>query len=116
MELQEIKKKLVKAINKLSKEAGKVAMVIPFSMLYFNQRVYATAGAQATVMAPINTLKTFVLGVIGAAGIILLAFGIFEFASSIQSQDSSQQTAGVKKIIGGILMASVTVIISMLGF
>lgn len=50
----------------------------------------------------------------GAAGEIVLAWGVFEFASAYQSRDTAQQTDSLKKVVAGILMCLATTIINLL--
>lgn len=70
--------------------------------------------ATAVVTGKINALNELVLGIITAAGVIVLAWGIFEFASAYQSHDTAQQTASLKKVISGIIMVFASQIIDML--
>ena len=55
-----------------------------------------------------------ILGIITAAGVIVLAWGIFEFASAYQSRDTAQQTDSLKKVVSGIIMVAAPTIINLL--
>ena len=57
---------------------------------------------------------TIVTTIITAAGAIVLAWGVFEFASAYQSRDTAQQTDSLKKIVAGILMCLALTIINLL--
>jgi uncharacterized membrane-anchored protein len=83
------------------------AMVLLTSL---NQRVHASNA----IITKVNTVYTLVIGIIGAAGGITLAWGIFEFASSYQSHDSSTQTQALKKVISGILMCAASALVNLL--
>ncbi len=72
------------------------------------------ASAAEAVTSKINNLYTLVLGIITAAGVIVLAWGIFEFASAYQSRDTAQQTDSLKKVVSGIIMVAAPTIIGML--
>lgn len=72
--------------------------------------VYATE----VVTSKINALNEIVLSIVTAAGVIVLAWGIFEFATAYQSHDTSQQTMSLKKVISGILMVGAPTIINLL--
>ena len=70
--------------------------------------------AADVVTSKINNLYTLVLGIITAAGVIVLAWGIFEFASAYQSRDTAQQTDSLKKVVSGIIMVAAPTIIGLL--
>ncbi|WP_373216225.1 hypothetical protein [Ruminococcus sp. 5_1_39BFAA] len=72
------------------------------------------AGAAEVVTSKINALNEIVLNIVTAAGVIVLAWGIFEFATAYQSHDTSQQTMSLKKVISGILMVGAPTIINLL--
>ena len=70
--------------------------------------------AAQEVTQKINALNEIVLSIVTAAGVIVLAWGIFEFASAYQSHDTAQQTMSLKKVISGILMVGAQTIINLL--
>ena len=72
----------------------------------------AFATSTSTITNKITKLYNLVLGIIKAAGAIVLAWGVFEFAAGYQSHDSSQQTQSLKKVISGILMCGASTVIS----
>ena len=88
----------------LSLSALTAVMVISFT---------APAFASAAITGKINNLYNLVLGIIKAAGAIVLAWGVFEFAAGYQSHDSAQQTQSLKKVISGILMCGASTVISL---
>ena len=73
-----------------------------------------TASATAVVTQKLGSLNDLVLGIVTAAGVIVLAWGIFEFATAYQSHDTSQQTMSLKKVVSGIIMVTAPQIISLL--
>lgn len=79
-------------------------------LLLFPMNVFATD----VVVGQINVLKDLVLGIITAIGSIVLAWGIFEFAFSYQSHDTSQQTAALKKVVSGLIMVAAGLIVGSL--
>lgn len=85
-----------------------ILSIMIFSMLPVP--VYATE----VVTSKINALNEIVLSIVTAAGVIVLAWGIFEFATAYQSHDTSQQTMSLKKVISGILMVGAPTIINLL--
>ena len=72
------------------------------------------AFAAAQVQGKINNLYSIVTTIIPAAGAIVLAWGVFEFASAYQSRDTAQQTDSLKKVVAGILMCLAPTIINLL--
>ena len=76
--------------------------------------VYA-AGTEA-VTKPLDNLKTLVIAVIGAVGVIILAKNVMEFAQAYQQQDSSTMNSALKGIVAGVMMAGISTVLSFLGF
>ncbi len=78
----------------------------------------ATAFASGTnaVTQPLNNLKTLVIAVIGAVGVIILAKNVMEFAQAYQQQDSSTMNSALKGIVAGVMMAGISTVLSFLGF
>ena len=74
----------------------------------------STASATAVVTQKLGSLNELVLGIVTAAGVIVLAWGIFEFATAYQSHDTSQQTMSLKKVVSGIIMVAAPQIIALL--
>ena len=91
---------------------GTVKMVLPALALVI--LTAQEAGATSAITGKIDNLYALVLGIIKAAGAIVLAWGVFEFAAGYQSHDSSQQTQSLKKVISGILMCMAGTIINMI--
>ena len=57
------------------------------------------ASGVSEVLNPINNLKTLVLAIIGAVGVIILAKNVMEFAQAYQQQDSSSMNSALKGIV-----------------
>ena len=76
--------------------------------------LYASAAATEAVTQKLGSLNELVLGIVTAAGVIVLAWGIFEFATAYQSHDTSQQTMSLKKVVSGIIMVTAPQIIALL--
>lgn len=77
--------------------------------------VYA-AGDTSAVTKPLDNLKTLIIAVIGAVGIIILAKNIMEFAQAYQQQDSSTMNSALKGIVAGVMMAGISSVLTFLGF
>ena len=104
-----MKKKLV---------AGAAGAVMAVNMLPI--QVFAATGGTAAdtsaITAPLDSLKTLVIAVIGAVGVIILAKNVMEFAQAYQQQDSSTMNSALKGIVAGIMMAGISTVLTFLGF
>ncbi len=74
------------------------------------------ASGVSEVLSPINNLKTLVLSIIGAVGVIVLAKNVMEFAQAYQQQDSSSMNSALKGIVAGLIMAAISAVMTFLGF
>lgn len=101
--IKSVKQKVLKTVAVVM--AASSAMVI---------RVYAADTSAIT--APLDNLKTLVMAVIGAVGVIILAKNVMEFAQAYQQQDSSTMNAALKGIVAGIMMAGISTVLTFLGF
>lgn len=91
-------------------KAARAALAGLICLYYASCPVYATNA----VIKKVNNIYTLVVGIIGAAGGIVLAWGVFEFAAAYQSHDSSTQTQALKKVVSGIIMCAASTIIGLL--
>lgn len=78
---------------------------------FVSQSVYAAE----SVTAPLNNLKTLVLSIIAAVGVIILAKNTMEFAQAYQQQDSSTMNSAIKGIVAGLIMAAISSVLAFLG-
>ncbi|WP_408605724.1 hypothetical protein [Anaerobium acetethylicum] len=76
----------------------------------------SAASGTSVVTQPLDNLKTLVISVIGAVGVIILAKNVMEFAQAYQQQDSSTMNSALKGIVAGIMMAGISTVLSFLGF
>ena len=104
--------------SKVKDVVGKVVMpalaATAFSVNTMTATVFA-AGTDA-VTKPLDNLKTLVIAVIGAVGVIILAKNVMEFAQAYQQQDSSTMNSALKGIVAGSMMAGISTVLSFLGF
>ena len=73
------------------------------------------AVSAATVTQPLMNLKTLVISIIGAVGVIILAKNVMEFAQAYQQQDSSSMNSAIKGIVAGLIMAAISSVLTFLG-
>lgn len=106
---KEMKKKIV---------AGVAGTVMAVNMLPV--QVFAASGgtttSTSTITQPLDNLKTLVIAVIGAVGVIILAKNVMEFAQAYQQQDSSTMNSALKGIVAGVMMAGISTVLTFLGF
>ena len=67
--------------------AGYMAAVMPMTVF--------AANTQA-ITQPLENLKTLMIAIIGAVGVIILAKNVMEFAQAYQNQDSSTMNSALK--------------------
>lgn len=77
--------------------------------------VLASGGTNA-ITQPLDNLKTLVIAIIGAVGVIILAKNVMEFAQAYQQQDSSTMNSALKGIVAGVMMAGISTVLTFLGF
>lgn len=104
-----ITKKFVMAVF----AAGFVSTGNLVSMVYAAPK--GNAGTSA-VTQPLDNLKTLIIAVIGAVGVIILAKNVMEFAQAYQQQDSSTMNSALKGIVAGVMMAGISSVLTFLGF
>ena len=94
-----------------------IAAIVAFAMLFsINTTAFAAATGTSAVTQPLENLKTLVIAVIGAVGVIILAKNVMEFAQAYQQQDSSTMNSALKGIVAGVMMAGISTVLTFLGF
>lgn len=78
--------------------------------------VQVFAADTSSVTQPLDNLKTLVIAIIGAVGVIILAKNVMEFAQAYQQQDSSTMNSALKGIVAGVMMAGISSVLTILGF
>lgn len=78
--------------------------------------VFAAGTGTQAITQPLDNLKTLVIAIIGAVGVIILAKNVMEFAQAYQQQDSSTMNSALKGIVAGIMMAGISTVLTFLGF
>ena len=74
------------------------------------------AAGTEVVTQPLDNLKTLVIAVIGAVGLIILAKNIMEFAQAYQNQDSSSMIAALILAMLASRLEMISPVLSFLGF
>ena len=73
-------------------------------------------GDTSAITKPLDNLKTLVIAVIGAVGLIILAKNIMEYAQAFQATETSTMNSALKGIIAGAIMAGISAVLTFLGF
>lgn len=107
--VKEKKSNRKKAIAGLCAAAYMAANAMPMTVL-------AAGAGTSAVTQPLENLKTLVIAVIGAVGVIILAKNVMEFAQAYQQQDSSTMNSALKGIVAGVMMAGISTVLTFLGF
>ncbi len=87
-----------------------------YAMSRMTVTAFAAGGDTSAVTKPLDNLKTLVIAVIGAVGVIILAKNVMEFAQAYQQQDSSTMNSALKGIVAGAIMAGISSVLTFLGF
>ena len=74
------------------------------------------AGDTSAVTQPLENLKTLIIAVIGAVGVIILAKNVMEFAQAYQQPGFIYHDSALKGIVAGVMMAGISTVLTFLGF
>lgn len=77
---------------------------------------FAAGTGTAAITQPLENLKTLMIAIIGAVGVIILAKNVMEFAQAYQQQDSATMNSALKGIVAGVMMAGISAVLAFLGF
>ncbi len=108
--------KVKEALNKVKKTVIPAMAGAVFMANSVCARVYAVGGDTSAVTKPLDNLKTLIIAVIGAVGVIILAKNVMEFAQAYQQQDSATMNSALKGIVAGVMMAGISSVLAFLGF
>ena len=118
-EVRSMKEKIKRFVKKATAVFGAAmaaTMVQMTPVLAATNNNNNAGGGTASVTAPLDNLKTLVIAIIGAVGVIILAKNVMEFAQAYQQQDSSTMNSALKGIVAGVMMASISAVLTFLGF
>lgn len=105
-------------MTKIKRNIRKIATVLYASIVMTCMQMSTVMAATDTssVTKPLDNLKTLLLAVIGAVGVIILAKNVMEFAQAYQHNDSATMNSALKGIVGGVMMAGISSVLGILGF
>ena len=108
-------RKIIEKVNIKKKNITAVISGTVF-MIVVNANSVLAASDASSVTKPLDSLKSLVLAIIGAIGVIILAKNVMEFAQAYQAQDSSTMNSSLKGIVAGVMMAGISSVLGILGF
>lgn len=108
-------RKIIEKINIKKKKIMAVFSGAALMTVVDVNNVLAASDA-SSVTKPLDNLKTLVLAIIGAIGVIILAKNVMEFAQAYQAADSSTMNSALKGIVAGVMMAGISSVLGILGF
>lgn len=109
-----MKKKKTTGIRKnLLRVIVTVIMANVMSVNAFAAGIMAT-GADS-ILQPVKILQTLFFGIIALVGLFLIGKGILELATAIPQRDSTSIKEACLTIIGGILAAGISAVLSFMG-
>lgn len=100
----------------IKKKAVPALCGVGMMMSQMTTTCFAASTGTSAVTQPLENLKTLVIAVIGAVGVIILAKNVMEFAQAYQQQDSSTMNSALKGVVAGIIMAGISTVLTFLGF
>ena len=103
----------MKNVTELKQKA--VATGVGVMAFLYAVPITVLASGTAEITKPLDNLKTLVIAIIGAVGVIILAKNVMEFAQAYQQQDSSTMNSALKGIVAGVLMAGISTVLAFLG-
>lgn len=116
-EVAVVEKKKNKGLSKVKKAIVTACAASYMAMNAMSLTVFAAQeGDTSAITQPLDNLKTLVIAIIGAVGVIILAKNVMEFAQAYQQQDSSTMNSALKGIVAGIMMAGISTVLTFLGF
>lgn len=112
-----IKRVVKNGLRKAAEHRKMLACAFIYGMMQANRMIcYADTAEKNDVTDGLVTIKTLVLTVVGTIGVIYLAKSILEFASAYQQSDSSGMNSALKGIVGGLMTAGISGILTLLGY
>ena len=106
----------MKGLRGMKKKVVPALCGVGMMMSQMTTTCFAALGGTSAVTQPLENLKTLVIAVIGAVGVIILAKNVMEFAQAYQQQDSSTMNSALKGIVAGVMMAGISTVLTFLGF
>jgi hypothetical protein len=115
-EIAATNQKKIKGLSRVQKASACVCGAAYMAFNAMPMTVFAAGTGTQAITQPLDNLKTLVIAIIGAVGVIILAKNVMEFAQAYQQQDSSTMNSALKGIVAGVMMAGISTVLTFLGF
>ena len=104
-------KEKVKTVLSRSKQA---MVAVPAALTLAYMTAPMTVFASDAYLQPLNKLKTVMISIVAAAGVIVLIYGGVKFAESFQKKDQNGEFSAIYTIVAGGIMIGISAIITAL--
>lgn len=101
-------------MRKKNKRVSKLFYSLITAALMATISVIAVFAADGDPVAAVNRTTDFIFSVLSAAGLAILAFGVFQLGMSFKNHDPSQRAQGVMAVVGGVVIAMARPIANMI--
>lgn len=99
--------------NKLKKAGAAITSGMVLSLVSAGNVFAAKKADVKEVTSGVDIIEQIALAIVGGIGGIYFVMGIMDFAAGWSATDSTQQLAGIKKVIAGIMMMAVSAIVAL---
>lgn len=99
--------------NKLKKAGAAITSGMVLSLVSAGNVFAAKKADVSEVTSGVDIIKQIALAIAGGIGGIFFIMGVMDFAAGWSATDSTQQLAGIKKIVAGVLMMAVSAIVAL---
>ena len=103
-------------IKAVGKKVKTILTGITMAVVMMPHTCFAAGTDTTAITQPLENLKTLMIAIIGAVGVIILAKNVMEFAQAYQQQDSATMNSALKGIVAGVMMAGISAVLAFLGF
>ena len=77
--------------------------IVSLILIFGCTPVFAEPSGNELIRTSFQSLLDIVVAIVSSIGAILILWGIFDFATSLQSQDGAMQSNSFKRIGGGLV-------------
>lgn len=108
-------KKFFKNIRKMLDKGNETVKAVITALALAAVMEPVNVYANGNYLAPINNLKTVFLAIIGAAGVIIILWGVVRFAMAFQKHEQNAEYGGIYTIVAGAVMVGASAVLTALG-
>lgn len=79
------------------------AFFIGYGVLFLAMPVYAAPSGTSVISSGFNSIYQIIAAIVSSIGQLLLLWGVFEWATALNSQDGTMQSMAFKRIASGLV-------------